>query len=774
MTKSNHIYCIAIALILCGCSETRIDVPKATAGDEVIFAASMPLKTKTEYGILGDNASSRPVYWSDGDKVNVASPQCMSNRNIAEYSVSVDTKGMKYANSLNKTGANGIQWGETNASDCKFYAVYPSSEMTMSGSSVTANLSISSAQEVSLVKVKDKDGDRYAVSSEEMINNIMYAQPIQGKSQVTTDDETGSVIANLQFQPYSTVLHFNMDGWKLSDQGLTGYDNLIIFSVTITAPSGTSIAGSFPLTFSAEGFSEPTLGTITNGENSTTVYFKSGELNGVELEQNVPFSFDLFMIPLSGVSITKDWTISVTTSAGKWSKNLEVQNSTATKLTPGSIHVLPKLPAFSVENGWNYHPETWLADIEDNVYFTELSLPGSWYSPNNSDEYSADTDYQLDMSIQEQYNSGIRAFYFETRVGITGGDFTYSPFASNRLSEAVTKRENDAILVLSGLGGNNQSIYGDLNTYYRAQSAKEAIIKVSDAVANGSDSEFAVLCLSYADGGSAGVSGFWRVAWLQKIYDVVSDLLANNDNFKKVLYQKEITPETTIKELRGHLILKINIDSDSEVGSVTTTTEILGTASRTDTVDEALFGKIPALFSFTNYTWSSTSLVSRLYWSSKPDLKDISDFSDGFNWNYTLANQTYARTSPTIQNRNDAINDLVVNSFERRNKEKHNILFMIGAGGTQENSPATIANELNRYLSSLIDDKVNKGQASPLGLVYFNQIGTQTGQALIESIIRMNRRFELGKKANAGGSAGGPEAATPQNDATVQDGGNAI
>lgn len=65
--------------------------------------------------------------------------------------------------------------------------------------------------------------------------------------------------------------------------------------------------------------------------------------------------------------------------------------------------------------------------------------------------------------------------------------------------------------------------------------------------------------MAFADGGTFGVNETWRGIWISKIKDVLAETdVANALN--NVLYTDEITPETTVEQLRGKLILKINID----------------------------------------------------------------------------------------------------------------------------------------------------------------------------------------------------------------------
>ena len=117
----NFILLSVLAFVAVGCIEESLepDVPSTESGNDVKFGLSLEdPKTRTIYGAEAKNAF--PIYWLEGDKVLVASPQCAVTS--AEYEVT-PVSGQSYAEALNKTGAAGVQWGNE---DADFYSVYPS------------------------------------------------------------------------------------------------------------------------------------------------------------------------------------------------------------------------------------------------------------------------------------------------------------------------------------------------------------------------------------------------------------------------------------------------------------------------------------------------------------------------------------------------------------------------------------------------------------------------------------------------------------------------
>ena len=86
-----YIMTLALTFLFAGCSEDELTKgPGAKVGDEVQFGLSLSnLDTRTVYG--EETGTGFPIYWVNGDKVRVASPQCLSGRNSAEYEIAVDS-----------------------------------------------------------------------------------------------------------------------------------------------------------------------------------------------------------------------------------------------------------------------------------------------------------------------------------------------------------------------------------------------------------------------------------------------------------------------------------------------------------------------------------------------------------------------------------------------------------------------------------------------------------------------------------------------------------
>ena len=698
------------------------DTPSAGNGNDVQFGLSFDeLETRTIYG--SETSTGFPIYWSQGDKVLVGSPQCAVTS--AEYEVT-PVSGQSYADAMNKTGDGGVQWGST---DADFYSVYPSANASwssMAEDNVTAKLNISSEQSANYVL-----SDNVYIAAD-MQNVIMYAQ---------TNDVTNGSTVNLRYKPYSTIFEFELNIGTIVDQqgNVTDkYGSAKIMSITLTAPEGTDITGDFSLEFN--GANAPTIEAVGNNSNSIAMHFTTYPMLD---ETNQTLKVKLAMIPLSGVTI-EDWYFEVeyldgddtaTTTKGK---TLNIDS----ELRPGMIHKI-KMPIFPTKKtAWDPAMEKWISTLYDyrNIYLTELSLPGAWYAGAPTSD-----GYQSTADIPTLWNAGVRAFAVECRTSsVNTGSFfnpTYTPSS----------------VVISGTQSN--STFGSHCTGGTAIST--VIEKIATSIKN---TEFGVLILSYADGGSDGHRDEDHAYFINGIKNEITKSGVTN------IYAEEITPETIVDDVLGKLIIKINVDDHSDIGQYD--------------------GKMNALLSYTPFMKDlesdaySKPLFSKLYWQTwKNDYRtttatNITDFL----WCFSSANRTQANTGtdatiPSYLQRQTSLREMIVHSKEITAAEAHNVWFYFNAGGTQTTSQTSgttsatnFAQTMNPWLLDLIKLKANGGydtngvygianayvesDPSPLGIVMFNQCTSDTyyGPAIIEEIVHMNNKFKLLRAADTDNS----------------------
>ena len=735
----NNILLFVLAFVAVGCINDGLepDTPSAGIGNEVVFGLSLgDPQTRTVYGPEEDNAF--PIYWDNGDKVQIYSPECAAGRNDAEYSVK-PVSGQSYAESLTKTGAYGVQWGDkTNAN---FYSVYPSLDVEFSGydDAVTAKLNISNTQNANLS----------AGVAADMSNVIMYAQ--------TNNAKAGETV-NLRYKPYSTVLQFAM---KLG-QSNNGWGRIKVSSLTLTAPEGIAIAGDFNLRFNDN--TDPTISAAGNNTNSITVSFNTAPILN---ESNKTTNINVALIPLNSVTNLTGWTVKLDCYLNNdeevttYTKKLD----SASNLMPGRIHKIA-LPEIVPEVAWKYSLDSWISSLYDykNIYLTELSLPGAWYALGKNDGGYQENGH----TASSLWDKGIRAFAVECR--------SYTP----RKTINIGDNTNDPTRVaVSGLGSNQGGAY----THQTLQSGTMKYIAdvISDIAGNIKSTEFGVLILSYADGGSGGhrpndysffINGIKTEIENSKVTNIVTD----------------VTENTTVGEVLGQLIIKINVDYNIPVGSYSTQdmNALLSYNPHLKQLDSELYS-VPL---FSKLSWKK--------WDGSNDYKPSTTATTDFLWCFSSANRTHTDGDgtyeiPTFAQRQTALRTMISHSHEISESGNHNVWFYFNCGGTEASSLSddtdasdaqAFATKMNPWLLEVINLKSNggvdtngyytgikgsvvKSNPSPLGIVMFNQCTNSqyNGQDIVKAIVDMNDKFKLlrkdpnvtrssyGSSATTGGSA---------------------
>ncbi len=740
---------LAAASLLVACSENLEDINKVTPGEEVQFGAALPGKTKTVYG--EETSTGFPIYWVNGDRVKVASPQCMSGRNSAEYSVAVENEKQNYASSLTKTSEVGIQWGDAEPAD--FYSIYPSEAATLSidGTNVTASLSIANSQTAT---PKTSSGEDLVFEPADMKNVVMLAKT-KGVSQNPVE---------LHYVPFSTVIEFAIPGpTNAGEMGAS--DVIIVQTLTLTAPDA-NIAGDFDFslgeldnTATAGSTANLAATNVRNASNSIIVHLLDKNSAYATVHAGDVLKVKTCLIPQPYTSL-EGWTVTVKTNDGNYTKTITRSELNSdpekNKLKSGYVHKV-SLPALNYKGEWTPNLGNWIPELPDytNIYLSEISLPGAWYAgAKTSDGYQNTTD------ISELWSLGVRAFAFECR---------------SRSSDAWS---NPNRIVLSGTGSKALTS----NAYVRSTDYIAPRIKtIADNIKS---DEYGVLVLSYADGGEGGTRSQDYSFFLAGVQNEITQSGATN------IYSEEITPETTVEKVLGKLIVVVAIDDNLTIGSYTGGMNSL-----------ICYNPFP-----TQLVSNGQSLAdphfSKLNWQSWADAYKVlaSQNTSDLLWCFTSANRTDCTNTTsddgtvtntevaTLSQRKKALYSMGAIADQIYDASSHNVWFYFGAGGTSATTKDSstdskyFAEQMNQWILAAIRNKVNQSKPSPLGIVMFNQCGggtgyveeTYHGAAIINEIIQMNSKFYLKHAGTSGTGNGGTEEATAPNDAIVKDGGAAI
>lgn len=744
--KAKYIAIISALCMMASCAEDKFDV-NPTPGKEVRIAAGIsPTQTRTLYGV--DDGSIK-VKWVDSDLISVFSSECTSGRQQAEYKVVAqnaanqegqDTNtphqddGQNYADRLEKTGDYGIQWGSEETSD--FYAIYPSMDDTkfsVNDGVVSVNASIRSQQ--NNVFSKDANGNWIGTPYVNDRNNLtmpdatMYAY----KPNVKNGDAV-----DLTFKPFTTVLKFYIQGWEAvgDDADISKLESIQVQQITLKAPY--EIAGDFNLTLGENVKATP--GNTATDE--ITVYAVESLGSYLTLGKNNTIEFSVFTIPVTDRAlsdqatnngITEEWTVTLkTVGNGTFTLKLKPADGKTAPLSAGMVHRV-KFPQLPISVDEPLLPEQWISQIPRNVYLSELSVPGTWYS--------TDANYQTETDLTKQYAAGIRAFHIDCRVSTD----------TDEIGSISSVTDKNMVLACAGTESYSYVPLRGWNTTI-GKTVKAAIDDISTAF-DGNTEEYVVVVLSIAEkpwtrGGL--LDGYrYGVNDPATVLKYISDMITTNASIWN-LYTDEISPDTTVGDVLGHIIIKVNVNTTADKftgDSYTVPSMLLSEASMCSNSEykegDIVYGTFSKMQERTMYWGKAKSDLTYYYHQAQLTLNDNTN-------NITSG-------TPSFKDRKDAIDDIIDQSKEIYDNNLHNAWFQMGIGGyvfsdtdgdgqEDDEDRATVASVMNPYLKGKIDAKIAI-DPSPVGIVLMNY-ATTTGADLITTIINMNEQFHLNRDTN--------------------------
>lgn len=691
--KTNKYFLISIfTLLACSCQDEEPGGVQPTPGKEVEFGAALEQNTtRTIYG--PETNGGFPIYWVDGDEVIISSPQCAENGGVgsATYKVNVDTKTQNFATNLNKTGETGVRWGDNEMGD--FYSVYPvsSSHTKLDNDYKTVILTMPSQQDNNIVT--DENGGR--IVQPDMRSCFMYAKTAGVKSGETVD---------LKYKPLSTAVRFKLRG-PLTNNPVT------INYVRIYAPQGTNISGTYSVDLStATGDKLPTM-TLTAGRNYVTMNAANATTGAyLTLAQGESVEMNAFLLIAQETEITDDWYIEIGTAAGvSYKKNLTARPDGNRILVPGMVHRLPDLPNIASPE-WD--ASNWMANIQRNVYLSEISIPGAWYSMHN--EYQPDNN-----NISSLYDKGVRAFHLDTRwIG------TKSWWGGL-----------DDVQDLGVVDSDNHTFYenGDAikGSKYLSTDAPTFESTLENVVLKVQPDEYMVVICTFAQG-SGNYTYDTDKVWIHKISEI-----CNLDKFKdKVIEASLLNQNSTVADVLGKVIVIVNTYTSSIISD-----------------SKCFFMNIPI-------TQAADKFQGDNYY--KENLKYYNNTLSGIQVYGTHAQQTaYDKDGsstdddngyiPTITQRKTMagkILDWSKENYSDRDNYSHSIWMYLGMGGyvyvRGGDDYSTIRDNLNDFIGNRVQTMYDNNSYYPVGIVLMNDIASSNnsaGYSVAQSILEMNNRY---------------------------------
>lgn len=717
------IYYLGIALAAClsSCSDDSLDNGKAVVnpvqtGDEIVFGSSLSdnanmIESRTVYGDRTETGV--PVYWEEdgSDEIAIFCNQASQPANhLVHYKVTPETDDLdgdgiadKYqAASVTKvnTAEAGLQWGDVDT-EHRFYAFYPASAVKGSTEEnatgqITANIPVTQqVQEWREGTFETSDpefnGKKVYFGLPNMDYAYMYAYQAVTPSKVSKDEAVA-----LEFKNLVTVLDITVQG---PQSGTATITNINVDAIDGEQPI---LTGDF--TCNIRNASTGTTATCTpvglfneeRGRISIPCYDKkTGQF--IQLGPDELLNVKAYIIPQDIENTVKKHTLRVTVSllnGAPCKKTLETD-----AVTPHKINrvILPKLEI----GGTNY----WMSSLDPDIYVSELSLPGSKMSYLTSAN-GANIVYQ-NATIEEQLLDGVRAFIFHTQR-MSNGELRISVNGS-----PLSTTLKDAL--------------AEIATF------------LNDAGSLGKKQEAAFVLVTYSGGSGS------EKDWMTALQNTVNECAGNYNTYR--IFNKEMTPDVTLGDVAGQIILKANYNSADMIAGA-------GTAPLMYTLWEK-----PYVEDGLPMTWGNPNSAAKLWWLYQ-EVTSVLDPDENQNNGYT-AEATKAEKIADIT----AIFQKSVDAYN--NDTDHKTWFMNDLGGyycweTREWAiipywethidTKRLATDMNNLGVSELQ---NRTENAGLGLVYMNFADKQENSGalyksdwLIQTIIDNNFKFALRKKGS--------------------------
>lgn len=698
--KSSIIYGLAITAGLSSCKDEMVITPAVDEGTVVAFGVGINEdKTRTYYGDEFEQEGNRyiPIYWNTEamgyDEIFIYTPNGFKGQNSAYYQVKPNPDDQGAPAQVAVVGTDAIKWGASDTSD--FYGFYPGNKsynLQASGTTITATLpgNQTCTFDEWLDPVPQGTVKKWQAIAD--MNACMMFAKTEG---VHRTDE----VVNLEFNPLSSVLSITVNG----PNETTTVNPQYITSVRVTANK--QICGTFSydyntgqITANSTDEADCNIEVQTMGLDS-----ENGNLVGVPLSDGQSLNVRMFIIPQDAI----DLTVSVITSENyQYNKKLNTTNIKPRQINRVS---LPKLNAEEAE----FNFATWMSQLDPRIYISELSLPGSALSFNQNDGWTTDTENLVtqNQTVAAQFNAGVRAFqgHIWLKNGVSDID-GQSPVISIVASNGIdTKKSLVSVL---------RSIRAEMEG---AHTKGFCVVTLSDY---GLDQNFT----------------------LEQLYtrlNVVLERMKENS----ILPASEITPSTTLADVRGKIIvdLQLNGGSNRNAWSALNGAECIFNVWREEV------GSMP-LYSPVTFGTPPTDKYTSTNGTTDVQGKPI-DLTQGM-W-MIYGEQANAGTNYNVVFNNiKNVNNAIVKHF---NSRLHNIFYRNycgGNGGNGYNTSTIATNFATEWRTQTLTKDATSGlptatadfKERPFGWVYFNFVASNTTvQENIKDIIRHNATYNLNR-----------------------------
>lgn len=674
-----------LALGFAGCTNDDMSGSKLLPeGVEFNFGAgveSKSIETRTYYDPTDEansSATAWKIFWNYQDPLDhiyIYSPNAAAGRNQASYTVNA-SQNMSAPAPVTKDGDAGVQVGTADSYD--FYAMYPASAVTAgsgTGTSLSATMPVN--QTASTTETMSDSPVAALQTTADMNCALMIAKETGYKP--TTENKV-----QLQFEPFATMMDITVNG---TNNNTTS--DVRITSVIIEADA--PIAGDFTYDYADGSF---TFGTNASNSISVETMFNdaSGNKVGVLMGNSSTLRVRAFMIPNPAVTTLK---VKVVTSQSKtMTKTLAMTN-----FEPRQIHFV-KLPKIDVGK-LVLDPTIWLSQLDENIYLSELSLPGSALSFNYlmSDEYKKTQT----KTVTEQFNAGVRVFQchfdiIDQQSSIDGGN----------TSVGITDSNGNPV---SNPAGGYWTLGDVLNALHTEMSGIHK-------------DEFCVLT----------ISDYMKTATVDNLKNTYSRLKVILDKAaEQGLIATDITPNTTIDDVKGKVIIKVQLNRNTyktgvwpnevthyysdawpNLEGANIWMNVYASAAETAPYySPMLYGTLPATTAGGTSVSDLTGNMNIIY----------SDCANPIVASKTLGVENgYVEWQDGVQSNATAVLNSYASNYNSDDHKNFSMTYLGGCGLSMRRQSITVST-VTQTLNNLWLNNTNKPTNKPWGWVMFNRVG---------------------------------------------------
>lgn len=724
MKKYGFYLCAAAAIALIGCKDDVVvekTVTPAQTGDEITFGSSLTdieEQTRTIYGDEPENGAY-PVTWEEGDQIAIYCPEA-SNGNMVYYKVTPDGKDASHSSAVTKVNPDqaGLQWGQ--AEDHHFSAFYPANRIVdLQNGKITAEIPV----EQTPLSWKSTSNDTGGTTYTGVANTdyaFMWAYNTHKKS-------AGGDVA-LNFKPWVTILDVEIKGPETADAAIK------MSSVQLVSTTGETLNGQFTMDFTAVETNREAYPTYEQAGNpaSTRSYitiqlFDREKNDYITLRHGDKIVVRFYLLPKDvnyDTSARQDLQLRVTPyNSAVLVRTLNAAAGSDEGPQEGGIlaHKVNKviLPSVS-QTGPNY----WMSSLDPNIYVTELSLPGSKMSYQTAENVSGrNAVYYQDLSIADQVTNGIRAFQIQTA-------------STNNVPWYESGSASDQVLYMTVAGNKTDTRFKDI--------VREIATGLKNAEAAGKNQEYAFILLTAALGECEGYGPVLNrtdgdLAWMDAIRNELAEMTTDAETYR--LYTGEITPTTTIDDVKGHIIIKVNYNNDNMGNHLSENDRIPAMFAKWGVFDDVS----------TPFTETSAYAINSMRWGTSHNVNN-----GALQWFYHEATSVGYNNNggeETYDQKIGNIEDMWNRSVGYYNSNSdHSMWFLNDLGGCYVNGGYSSdesqrgvdawTQEVGPYATRLLQ---NRTEDATLGIVLINYANPKNDYSgnLIQTIINNNFSFQL-------------------------------